>query len=155
MAVSLLGTVLVTAYALWALFQIFWLNPDAAVPGDQHDQIRQDLAQAGESMNIRQAVAIMSVGPAVAVVVLVAVAVRTGTDPLAPATIYLMILVCGPLAYMGASFGPGMALADTYAIGGGDHSPWALPLYLVSAAALLALIGVAVAAMRRGGRRTV
>lgn len=39
-----------------------------------------------------------------------------------------------------ASFGPGMALADTFLISGGNHSLWYLPLYAVSALAFVAVI---------------
>ena len=44
--------------------------------------------------------------------------------------------------------GPGMALADTYGIGGGDHSPWAWPIYVVSALALAGLVAVVVLLLR-------
>ncbi|MEV8249586.1 hypothetical protein AB0O87_01515 [Microbacterium sp. NPDC076768] len=43
-----------------------------------------------------------------------------------------------------------MALADTFGISGGDYSPWAWPLYAVSAlAGLVLIIGVVVGAIRR------
>ena len=38
---------------------------------------------------------------------------------------------------------PGMALADSFGISGGDHAPWALPLYIASALALVAPQGCA------------
>jgi hypothetical protein len=47
-----------------------------------------------------------------------------------------------------AAFAPGMSLADTFMISGGDHAPWGMALYLVSAAALLALIVLIVRAAR-------
>jgi hypothetical protein len=59
------------------------------------------------------------------------------------------MIVLGTPAYFFASFGPGMSLADTYPISGGDHSPWARPLYAASALALLALVGVVVGGLRR------
>ena len=59
----------------------------------------------------------------------------------------LALLVLGAPAYVVASFPAGMSLADTYGISGGDHSPWASPLFATSLAALL--LGIALAAMLR------
>ncbi len=58
------------------------------------------------------------------------------------AAAYLVLLVLGTPAYWVASFGPGMALADTYAISGADSSPWPAPLYVTSGLALVALAGL-------------
>ncbi len=93
-------------------------------------------------------IGVMSVGPIVAVLVLVIAVVRADTTPVAMVIFYLSILVLGPIAYFVASFGPGMALADTYGIAGNDHSPWARPLYVVSGVALLTIISIAAASWR-------
>lgn len=148
MTAAVIGTALICAYAFLALAQILSLNPQAAVPGVQLEQIWQDVATANESISAPFVIGVMSLGPIVAIIVLVKAAVRTDTTPLAMVTFYLTILGLGPIAYFVASFGPGMALADTYGITGYDHAPWAWPLYVVSGVALLALVGVTVASRR-------
>ena len=60
----------------------------------------------------------------------------------------LASLVAASPAYFMASVGPGMALADTYGVGGGDHSPWAWPIYVVSVLALAGLVAVVVLLLR-------
>lgn len=140
--VAVVGTVLVWAYAVFALVQILWLNPHAAVPGSSLEQIRQDMSAANESMSTPLVIGVMGVGPVVAVWVLVRFVLSARLAPAVVLTTYLSMLALGPIAYFWGSFGPGMALADTYAITGGDASPWARPLYVVSAVSLLMLIGV-------------
>lgn len=54
----------------------------------------------------------------------------------------VQILVLNPLAAVPGR--TGMALADSFGISGGDHAPWALPLYIASALALVALVTLAV-----------
>lgn len=149
---AVVGTVVVLGYALLALVQIFRLNPQAAVPGATLDQIRADMAAAGESVNTGVALVIMGIGPLVAVLLLVISLTRTDVSPLAIAVGYLTLIAFGPVAYFAASFGPGMSLADTYGIGGADHSPWAVPLYATSVAAFLALAAIGVMAMARDRR---
>ena len=73
---------------------------------------------------------------------------REEVDPLAVLALGLASLVAASPAYFMASFGPGMALADTYGIGGGDHSPWAWPIYVVSALASAGLVAVVVLLLR-------
>jgi hypothetical protein len=51
----------------------------------------------------------------------------------------LQIQVLNPLATV-----PGSTLADTFFVGGADHSPWALVLHLTSLVAVLALVAVAI-----------
>ncbi|MDO5736462.1 MAG: hypothetical protein Q4P15_08305 [Propionibacteriaceae bacterium] len=146
--VSIIGTVLVSAYAAFSLLQILWLNPRAAVPGMTLQQISQDMSAEGESMMTPLVVSVMSAGPIVAIVVLVVVAMRAPWKTPTVVMFYLSVLVLGPFAYFVASFGPGMALADTYWISGEDHSPWARILFAVSGVALLTLIGVTLAVGR-------
>lgn len=62
---------------------------------------------------------------------------------------FLALLMLGAVGYFVASFGAGMALADTFGISGADYSPWARPLYVVSALAAVAIVvGGAVAVAR-------
>lgn len=148
-----IGTVLVCAYATLALVQILWLNPHAAVPGVQLEQIQEDVADANESMVAPFVIGFMSIGPIVAVTALIISTVRNDLKPRTMAVSYLWILALGPMAYFMASFGPGMALADTYGITGGDHSPWAWPLYVVSGLALVALTLMGISSTWRRRKR--
>lgn len=48
--IAAVGTALVTAYAGLAALQILVLNPLAAAPGRNLDEIGEDMAAAGESL---------------------------------------------------------------------------------------------------------
>ena len=141
------GTALVVAYAALAGLQILVLNPLAAAPGLSLEQIRQDLSAAGESLRAQFVLVVLAFGVACAILVLVLAAAGRLASPTGPALAYLALLVLGAPAYVVASFPAGMSLADTYGISGGDHSPWASPLFATSLAALL--LGIALAAMLR------
>lgn len=54
----------------------------------------------------------------------------------------LVLLALGTPAHF-VELRPGMALADTYGIGGADASPWAVPLHVTSVLAVIALAGLA------------
>lgn len=136
-ALAIAGTALVILYALWAGIQILVLNPLAAVPGSTLAQIRVDLENAGETFAEAYVIGILAVGVVLAAIALVSVALWKGATPASTALMYCGILALGAFGYFWASFGPGMSLADTYAISGGDVSPWALPLYIVSVLALM------------------
>lgn len=138
--IALIGTLVVLAYATLASLQIAVLNPLAAAPGRDLAHIQRDMATAGESMGIWWVV--MAVGPLIAIALLFVALKGSGLHPRGVSAAYLGLLALGAPAYLVASFGPGMALADTYAITGADHSPWAVPLYVVSALSLAALIVV-------------
>lgn len=138
--VACIGTLVVWAYAGLALAQVLILNPLAAVPGESLTQIIRDVEAAGESFGVWLVVVCLVLGPAAAVVALVRARSATGAVPVA--VVYLGLLALGALAYFWASFGPGMALADTYFIAGGDYSPWGRLLYAVSGAALVALLAL-------------
>lgn len=135
--IAVFGTLSVVAYGLLAAVQIAVLNPLAAVPGVGLDQIQADRATVGETMG--GSWLLMAVGPAIAMAILLRVWRRPDPQPSRTASIYLMLLALGTAAYFFASFGPGMALADTYSISGDDHSPWAIPLYVASGLALTLL----------------
>src|SRR5690606_36388489 len=59
--VAAVGTTVVFGYTLLAVAQIFALNPAAAVPGVPLEQIRADMAAAGESMHAGLGIGIMAV----------------------------------------------------------------------------------------------
>ena len=140
--VAVLGTVSVVAYGLLAAVQIMVLNPLAAVPGAGLGQIRADMDAAQETLGAWWV--LMTLGPAIAIALLVRVGKRPELQPRIVASWYLGLLALGTPAYFVASFGPGMALADTYGIGGNDASPWAVPLHVTSVLAVIALAGLAV-----------
>lgn len=151
--IAAIGTIAVTAYAALAALQIFVLNPLAAAPGRDLRQIRADMAGFGESLSSHLAIPILSTGVVLALVLFVAIVAIKASTPLIAMTGYLVLLAFGAPAYFMASFGAGMGLADTYMISGGDHSPWAIPLYLVSGLALLTPFALGAAGAIRRHRR--
>lgn len=148
--ISIAGVLAVTAYAAWAALQILVLNPLAAVPGRTLDEIRAEMSVVGEDLLWEPVFFILGIGVVLAVVVAV-VSIRGRADPVIPAMSFLALLMLGTLGYFVASFGPGMSLADTFGIGGADYSPWARPLYAVSAlaGAAIAVGGVGTVLRRR------
>lgn len=144
MVVAALGTALVLGYAALALVQILYLNPLSAAPSRTLAEIHGDLAAANENLSAPMAFVVMGIGPTLAVLIFGLALARRITNPWVTALIYLAMLTVAPAAYFVASFGAGMALADTYMIGGGDHSPWARPLYVVSLAAAVSLVTAAI-----------
>ena len=154
--VAVIGTVVVVAYALLAAVQILVLNPLAAVPGAELSQIYADVSAAGESMGAPLVLAGLAVGPVVAVGLLLRTRRRPDGEARIVAVQYLALVALGAFGYFWASFGPGMALADTYGISGGDHSPWATPLQAVSGVAFVVFLmqapgAVSMARRTRGG----
>lgn len=139
------GTLAVVVYALVAAAQILVWNPLAAAPGRSLSQITADMAAAGESLDAPIVAGTLLVGPLVMLAVWRKAARGTVTAR-TTLTTALAMLVLGTPAYWVASFGPGMALADTYFTTGGDHAPWAIALHVVSS---VALIGLAVLAAAR------
>ena len=152
LAVAFAGTLLVTAYAVFATVQILVLNPLATVPGTDLGQIHAGLTAAGESSSWPPVAIVLGLGVALALLVLVLVARRRDGSVTAVVCAYLCLLAFGAPAYFVASFGPGMALADAYLTSGGDHSRWSLALYATSGLALLGVLAVAVGMVttRRG-----
>ncbi|UNK71235.1 hypothetical protein [Microbacterium sp. H1-D42] len=146
--VAMIGVAVVTAYAALAAVQILVLNPLAAVPGAQLGAIYAEMAAAGETMPVVQTLVFLALGVVIAVVVAV-LSIRSRLDALVTALLFCIVLALGVPAYFVASFGPGMNLADTFAISGADGSPWAAPLYIVSLLASGAIVGLAVRLARR------
>lgn len=135
--IALLGTLAVLSYGLLAALQIAVLNPLAAVPGKGLGQIYADAASAGQPMGAGWL--FMAVGPVIAVAIMLWAWRQLELQPSRIALTYVVLVALGAPAYFFASFGPGMALADTYMISGGDYSPWAMPLYVVSGLAVIVL----------------
>ena len=149
--ISIAGVLGVTAYATLAAVQILVLNPLAAAPGLTLDAIRAEMSGAGESLGDARVLFILGIGVALAVGVAV-VSVITKAPPIVPGMTLLALLTFGAFAYFAASFGAGMGLADTFGISGADYSPWALPLYAVSAVAAIAVIVVGISTAVRDRR---
>ena len=106
------------------------------------------MSDAGEALGRPMVLGILGAGVVFAIGV-AAVAIGRGAHPIVTAMCFLAVLAGGTPAYFVASFGPGMALADTFMISGADASHWSLVLYLTSVLSLLVvLIGAVVAARR-------
>ncbi|CAD5141843.1 MULTISPECIES: hypothetical protein [Microbacterium] len=145
------GVLAVTAYAALAAVQILVLNPLAAAPGGLSlDEVRAAMSNAGESLMPQTVLGILGAGVCLGVGTAV-VCLLTRAPAVVAGMTFLALLMGGAPAYFVASFGPGMGLADTFGISGADASPWALPLYAVSAlSAVGVLVGAAVTSRRRG-----
>lgn len=141
LVIAVAGTVAVVTYAVVAALQILVLNPRAGAPGLSLEQIHADMAAMNEAPGTVGVLIFLGLGVVLALGLLVLLATRADATPRAAAYAYLLMLALGAPVYFVASFGPGMALADTYFISGGDHTPWGAVLYCVS---LAALVGVAV-----------
>jgi len=150
--VAIIGVCAVVAYAAWAAVQILVLNPLAAVPDAGLSEIYAQMAAAGETMPIAMPSGILAIGVGLAVTVAV-VSIRRRLEPALVAVLFLILLALGSPAYFMASFGPGMNLADAFEISGGDHSPGAVPLYIVSLLSAGVAVGLTVRASRRAERR--
>ena len=114
------------------------------MPGASLAQIRQELAAHDESLGAPFVLAEMGFGVLLAIAALL-ITVRNRRLPLAViAGGYLWLLILATPAYFWASFGAGMSLANTFGINGGDYSPWAWPIYLISALATGGLVAILV-----------
>lgn len=152
--VGLAGLLAVAAYASLGILHLLVLNPLAAVPGTGLGQIYDSVHQAGQTMGVALAVlwALLLTGLSGAVL-------RQTRRPAGFKRIQALLanlaLVSfgGPSLFM-VSFWSGISLADTFGISGGAHAPWALGLYGVSAAAILAFLGITVTHRRAVGAAT-
>lgn len=146
------GAIAVIVYAALAALQILVLNPLAAAPGSSLAAIYAEMDAAGETMPVAMPLLILGIGVAAAIVVAV-LSIRSRLEPTHSALLFLLLLVLGAPGYFVASFGPGMNLADTFMIGGADHSRWSLVLFAVSLGAAAA--AVVLALTMRGPRPAV
>lgn len=151
--ISIAGVLAVTVYAALAAVQILVLNPLAAAPGMTLEQIRAEMASANEDPGHTRSLVILGVGVAMSVGVAV-VSLVARAPAIVPGMTFLALLMFGAVAYFVASFSSGMALADTFYVSGADYSPWARPLYAVSAlAAVVVIVGGIMTARRSDGTR--
>ncbi|MFK0007537.1 hypothetical protein ACIQTZ_10815 [Paenarthrobacter sp. NPDC090520] len=144
-----IGFVVVVAYTVVGAFQILVWNPLAAVPGMALADIYSAVDRAKESLAIPRVLVWSVVGIALGAAVLVA-ALRRPLSVRTVLALELLVLILGAPSHWMASFPAGMGLADTFAISGGDYSPWGRLLYGVSA---LSLISLTTLAFRRSRSR--
>ncbi|HEX7349442.1 hypothetical protein [Brachybacterium sp.] len=141
--VGLLGAAAVLAYAVFAALQIQVLNPLATVPGSTLVEIHAAVGRSADTMGWGLMTALLVPGPLIAS----SVALSTWRDRLSTPAVLMVVLgllALGSPVYLVASFPAGMTLADTFFVGGADHSPWALVLHLTSLFAVLALVAVVI-----------
>lgn len=131
--IAVAGVLAVTAYAVLSAVQILVLNPLAAVPGMSLAEIQAGMSEAGEEVNGVAVMVFLGTGPVLALGAAVLI-VRGRMRPAAAAMMFLLIILFGAAAHFVASFGPGMAIADAFGVGGGDHTGIRVILYGVSAA---------------------
>ncbi|MFJ4028802.1 hypothetical protein ACIPWF_15620 [Paenarthrobacter sp. NPDC089989] len=144
-----IGFVAVVAYAVIGAVQILVWNPLEAVPGMSLAEIYSTVDRAKESLAIPLVLVWSAIGIALGAAVLVA-ALRRPIGVRTVLALVLLVLILGAPSHLMASFPAGMGLADTFAISGGDYSPWGRLLYGVSA---LSLISLATLTFRRPGLR--
>ncbi|WP_417509089.1 hypothetical protein [Microbacterium sp.] len=132
--VSIVGILAVVAYAVWGAVQVMILTPMVAVPGLTIREIRAAMSAAGESPSDVAIWIFVGLGVALAVMVAL-IAIRSGIQPELTALLFLGVLTFGAPALFIASFGWGMALADTFGVSGGITAPGMAVVYLVSALA--------------------
>ncbi|MFJ4038326.1 hypothetical protein ACIPVB_09575 [Microbacterium sp. NPDC090007] len=149
--IAIAGVVAVLAYAAVALVQILVWNPEAAVPGLGADEIWRQVGQANQGPPNAFVVSVIAMGPLFALVFLLLFTL-TGAGAWPTAAGFLALLAMGAPGYFVASFGPGMGLADTFFIDGGDAAPAGIVLGAVSVLAIVALAGIFVGAFVRDRR---
>lgn len=149
--VAVAGVVAITAYAGVALMQILVWNPEAAVPGLTADEVWRGVGAANQGPPNAFVIGVLAVGPLLALVFLVLSAV-IDLGVWATVASYLGLLATGMAGYFVASFGPGMGLADTYLISGGDYALGGVLLYAVSVLAMVGLFALFVGALVRNRR---
>ncbi len=151
LTIALAGTAIVVAYAVWAAIHILVVNPLAAMPGYTVGEIYDAMTAARQWSGPVGVYVALAIGPALAIATLIITIRRRDFSLASIVSVYLALIVLGAAGYFSASFDIGMGMADTFQINGGDYSPWATPLYVLSFAALVALIvfGASVLLRRR------
>jgi hypothetical protein len=141
--VALVGMVLVAGYGVVGTLQTLVWNPLAAVPGATMEQIHAELDQANESLGTPVVIVWAFVGVLLAALVVIGAVQRSDLPVKKVLVIDLLLLVLAAPSHWYAAFPAGMGIADAFATHGGDHAPWGMALYAVSAMALGALAVVA------------
>lgn len=144
---GLAGYLSVMGYAVVGVFQILVWNPMAAVPGATLDEIHAVMDRANESLSAPVVLVWAATGTLLAAAVLIAT-LKQSISIKVTTVLYLLLLALGAPSHMMASFPAGMGIADAFATSGGDHAPWGVMLYIISALAFLALPVVAVSRNR-------
>lgn len=144
---GLAGYLSVMGYAVVGVFQILVWNPMAAVPGATLDEIHAVMERANESLSAPVVLVWAATGTLLAAAVLIAT-LKQSISIKVTTVLYLLLLALGAPSHMMASFPAGMGIADAFATSGGDHAPWGVMLYIISALAFLALPVVAVSRNR-------
>ena len=140
--VSAIGVLLVTAYAVLAALQITIWTPLAAAPGLSLAEIRAEMSAAGENPGEAAVATFLGAGIAIAVIAAIVLA-RGRAHPALAVLVFAVILAMGAPAFFVASFGPGMALADTFFVSAGVTLPGVAAYYLASALMLPVMAGTA------------
>lgn len=145
---AVLGVLCVVSYAAFAAVQALILNPLAGAPGRSLSQIVADVHANHDSLGTWMTLAVLGAGIALALMMLVVTWLSSAPRPCVVTAWYLGMIALGSPAYIMASFGPMVSIADTYGIRGADASPWGIVLHLVSALALVTLIIVLIRDVR-------
>lgn len=143
--IAAIGSVAVSLYSTVFATQILVWNPLAAMPGLSLDTILSEMSAAGEGMPVPSVIAGAATGAGLAVALGI-VGVRQRWKPSTLVVSYLAVLAGGAPAYFWTSFAPGMSLADTFGIAGGDAAPGGAVLQLVS---LVSVVALALVVLRR------
>lgn len=117
---AIAGVLVVAAYSCLGALQILVLNPLAAMPGLTLGEIHAQLAAAGEALSPAPVLTFVVLGMILAGSVAAYAFMASSASPAGVTMFFLAILALGTPAYFAASFSAGMALADTFAISGGD-----------------------------------
>lgn len=138
---SLLGILVVGAYAALMAYESLVLDPRAAVPGASLQEIHSHLTESG--MNVKADIAavirtsVIGVGLAV---VAAAVGIWRRVSLPTLAIMFLAVVAAGAVPAFLNGFALGMDVADAYGVGGGAHTIWPGVLYVTSLAALVTLV---------------
>ena len=143
---------LTVAYSIAGSLQVLVWNPKAAVPGATLEEIAAAMARANETLAVPLVVTWAATGILLAAGVFVAALARQLPGG-AAAKLGLATIALGAPSHWFASFPAGMGLADTFATSGGDHAPWGMVLYAVSAVAFAVLLALVV--RRRSGIKPI
>ncbi|RZU62165.1 hypothetical protein EV380_1755 [Zhihengliuella halotolerans] len=129
------------------MLQLLVWEPLAAAPGASLDEIRAAVEQAGESLYEPVVVGWAVIGTVLAAAVLAGALARRFSAH-QTLVLHLALLVLAAPSYLFVSFGPGMALGDTF-VTSGSYPPWGTLLYFVSLVAFAVLVPASMLAARR------
>ncbi|MDB5243809.1 MAG: hypothetical protein JWP57_4435 [Spirosoma sp.] len=146
---AFVGFLVVSAYAVAGTIQTLVWNPLAAVPGATLKEIHAGLDKANESLSAPVVIVGALIGVRLAALVLICAVQQSDLPVQKVVVVDLLLLVLAAPSHWCAAFPAGMGIADAFATHGGDHAPWGMALYAVSAMALAALSVVAMVSIHR------